>query len=185
MQIAKRFTKMELISLLSAVTLGLMAVTAPTVSAQDTTQDSASAPTVTTYDKWTLRCTTTEGQEVCTLNQRVMNSETNQTLALFQIRHLPNGQDIMLITVQLGVDLRKGAFIQVTETQRIPNLSYTVCQTSGCRIQFPLNPETIAVLRTAGEGRFVFGMLNAEQNSVFPISFDGFSAAYNAFVATQ
>jgi len=40
-------------------------------------------------------------------------------------------------------------------------------------------------MQAAGQGRLIFGQPNQEQNIALPISFAGFSAAYNAFVATQ
>ena len=91
----------------------------------------------------------------------------------------------MIITLQLGVDLRKGAFIQITEDQFINNLTYTMCLADGCRLQFPLNSEVISAMGYAGEGRLIFGRPNREQNIALPISFAGFSTAYFAYVATQ
>lgn len=173
---------MGIINFLSALAISFFFTATPSAIAQE---EDSNLTRRDTYQDWLLSCAAPEGQEVCQLSQRIVNTETRERLARLQIRRLPNGTDVMIITLQLGVDLRKGAFIQVTEDQFINDLTYTMCLDDGCRLQFPLNLDIITAMRTAGEGRLVFGRPNLEQNIALPVSFAGFSAAYNAYVATH
>ena len=168
-------------NLFSAVAVGFMVATTPTLNAQE---EEGTFTRRDNFQDWLLTCIAPEGREVCQLSQGIVNSETKQRLARLQIRRLANGTDVMIITLPLGVALRKGASIQVTEDQLI-NMTYTMCRADGCRLQFPLNAEVITAMRAAGEGRLVFGRPNVEQNTALPVSFVGFSAAFNAYVATH
>ena len=169
-------------NLFSAVAVSFMVATTPTLNAQE---EEGTFTRRDTYQDWLLTCIAPEGREVCQLSQGIVNTETKQRLARLQIRRLPNGTDVMIVTLPLGVDLRKGAGIQVAKDQFINNLTYTMCLADGCRLQFPLNAEVIIAMRAAGEGRLVFGRPNVEQNTALPVSFTGFSAAFNAYVATH
>ncbi len=172
---------MGIINFLPVLALSFFFATAPSANAQE---EDSNLTRSYTYQDWLLSCAAPEGKEVCRLSQVIINKETKKPLARLMIRRLPNGTDVMIITLQLGVDLRKGAFIQITEDQFINNLTYTMCLADGCRLQFPLNPEIISAMGNTGEGRLIFGRPNNEQNIALPVSFAGFTTGYYAYIAS-
>ena len=173
---------MGIINFLPVLAISFLFAATPSAIAQE--EDSTLSRS-DTYEDWLLSCAAPEGKDICRLSQVILNTETKKPLARLLVRRLPNGTDVMIITLQLGVDLRKGAEIQVSEEQFINNLTYTMCLADGCRLQFPLNSEVISAMGNVGEGRLIFGRPNREQNIALPISFAGFSTAYFAYVATQ
>lgn len=156
----------------------------PAAMAQDAEQPQPSRRD--TFQDWTLTCFPTDNGEVCNLSQAFVQQESGRAIMRAFVRHLPNAQnDVMILTVPLGVDLRKGASLQVTEDKFINSLTYTMCLQDGCRVQFPLTAEALDLMRTAGQGRMIFGRPNQEQNIGVPVSFNGFAEAYASFLGTQ
>lgn len=139
-----------------------------------------------TFQDWTLTCFPTDNGEVCNLSQAFVQQDSGRAIMRAFVRKLPGAENaIMILTVPLGVDLRKGASLQVTEDQFINKLTYTMCLQDGCRLQFQLTTEALDIMRTADQGRLIFGRPNQEQNIGIPISFKGFAEAYASFLGTQ
>ncbi len=139
-----------------------------------------------TFQDWTLTCFTTENGESCNLSQAFVEKESGRPMMRAIVRRLPGAEtDIMILTVPLGVNLRKGASMQVTDDKFINNLTYTMCLPDGCRLQFQLTAEALDLMRTADRGRLIFGRPNQEQNIGVPVSFNGFAEAYASFLGTQ
>lgn len=160
-----------------------------TFSASALAQDSDDESQLTRRDNfqdWVLTCVAPEGKDVCQIVQAFVNTETKNMLMRIQVRKVPDGPHVMIITLPLGVDLRKGGALRVAEGQVINNLTYTMCLADGCRMQFPLNDDVLAAMRAATDkGDVIFGRPNAEKNIGIPVSFAGFSEAYDALVATE
>lgn len=140
-----------------------------------------------TFQDWSLTCFANDaGAEVCNISQAFVQQDSNRAILRAIVRQVPGGTNhIMILAVPLGVDLRKGASLQVTEDQFINNLTYTMCLPDGCRLQFPMTQEAVDAMRTAGRGRLIFGRPNQEQNIAVPVSFNGFAEAYAALLAAQ
>lgn len=154
------------------------------VAAQD--GDAPEASRRDTYQDWVLVCFPTDAGEACSLQQAFVQQDTGRPILRAIVRRLPNAENaIMIVTVPLGVDLRKGAALQVAEEQFINGLTYTMCLQDGCRLQFQLTQESLDAMRTADQGRLIFGRPNQQQNIGVPVSFSGFAEAYAAFLGTQ
>ncbi len=140
-----------------------------------------------TFQDWTLTCFTTENGEACNLSQAFVQQDSGRAIMRAIVRRLPGAENaVMILTVPLGVNLRKGASLQITEDKFLNNLTYTMCLQDGCRLQFPLTAEALQLMGASTErGRLIFGRPNQEQNIGVPISFNGFSEAYASFLGTQ
>ncbi len=161
-----------------------LAMAAPPAMAQDDDQPQPSRRD--RYQDWTLTCFTTETGENCNLNQAFVEKDSGRAILRAIVRKFPNTENaIMILAVPLGVDLRKGASLKVTDDKFLNNLEYTMCLPDGCRLQFPLTQEAVDLMRTATQGQLIFGRPNQEQNIGVPISFNGFGEAYAAFLGAQ
>jgi len=169
---------------LTALALGAMTI-APQAFAQE--DEEQNLPTRReTFQDWVLTCFNNDaGVEACNISQAFVQRDSNRAILRAIVRQAPGAtENIMILAVPLGVDLRKGAALQISEDKGA-KLTYTMCLPDGCRLQFTLNDEALDLMRTADKGQLIFGRPNQQQNIGVPVSFNGFTEAYAALLATE
>jgi len=158
----------------------LMLTASSAVMAQDAGFPGGATTLRESFGDWTVSCAIGEQDgkpaRVCALTQQQVNTEGKHVLSI-ELHPESNGAAGTLV-LPFGLDLVKGAGLQVDERQLAEPLPYSTCIPLGCLISLTLNADAVSALRAGGlltAQPTVLGGDNAE----FGISLTGFSAAFN------
>jgi invasion protein IalB len=167
---------------------------APAPPAQHTVQDpQAGQPdvpqrTTATYEDWIVQCETQNGppaQKQCDMSQitQVQVQGKSQPFSRVAIPHPAKGQPVKLI-VQLPVNASFAANVKIQTSDSDPGLAapFARCVPNGCFADFEIKDDAMKKFRAAtGSGKLSFADSGARDVTI-PISFKGFSQAYEALL---
>jgi invasion protein IalB len=127
------------------------------------------------FGDWSKICSPVEQGEVCQISQTVNQNESGQRLFQTSIGYVSESENpIMFLTAPLGMYLPRGITLELTE-DTLTTAVVQRCDVNGCLAVTPLEPAFLDAMKTAKEGRLIFGR-TAEQNMAVPLSLMGFTA---------
>lgn len=152
-------------------------------ASQTSNQDGAPQQTAATYEDWLFRCDSKPGpppQTVCEIVQFTQRQGQQGPLTQIVIGKPVKGQPTkLLIQVPTNSWLPSGVRLRAGEKDAGVVGEFKWCFATGCIAQIDANTDTIQKFRTAAEG--ALQLKDASQRElVFPVSFKGFGAAYDA-----
>jgi len=154
----------------------------PGVQAQ--AQDSAPDALRETFRDWTVQCEMRpETGRVCEMLQQVSHDETGRNVLLFSLRYNTDGDLVGVLVLPFGLRLAEGVQIAVGETVFGP-FGFDTCLNNGCVVLAVLEPQDITAMRAGVEGQIQAVTRNGEAFGI-PVSFMGFTAAFNRLNALQ
>ncbi|WP_421704399.1 invasion associated locus B family protein [Aliiroseovarius sp.] len=155
-------------SLLAALTLGF----APAAQAQQAAPSSLSV----TYQDWTVRCASVEGQagQVCEMVQDLNQADTGRRVLSVLIRQAEGETGLTLVT-PFGLKLSEGVKLGVDGTE-LTTLDYETCLPSGCIAALVLSEPQIESLQAGAEAQVTL-VDTAGQDLSLTLSLAGFSGA--------
>ena len=157
--------------------LGLaVAAIAPRAGAQQST--------TATYQDWTLRCAITAGSpshKSCDMEQVAHLPNTQQPFSRVGLTRAAKGEPMTLsVQVPVNVWLATGIRIEIGGKDAGSPSPFTRCAPAGCFAAIPLTDAEIQTFR-AGTATAAVVFANAAQQKVaVPLSFKGFSQAFDA-----
>jgi invasion protein IalB len=157
----------------------------------------AQQSTTATYEDWTVRCLTNAGpppQKLCDMEQLSHFQSKEQPFSRVAIARPEKGKPVSLaVQVPVNVWLATGIRIEFDgkdagkDASKDASLSasFTRCGPAGCFAEIALNAATIQKFR-AGTAPATLVFANAAQAPVtIPLSFKGFTQAYDALAKEQ
>ena len=144
--------------------------------------------TSATYEDWVVECQTRAGppaEKVCEM-QQVTQAQVQGTTRPFSRVVIPRpakGQPVKLV-VQVPVNVSFHADVRIVTGDADPalNAPFAQCVPSGCFADFALKDETIKKLGAlSAPGKLTFADAGGHEIAV-PISFKGFTAAFDALL---
>jgi invasion protein IalB len=149
-------------------------------------QPAPSAPqqTTATYNDWIVRCETHAGpppQKTCEMVQFTKLQGQAGVLTQVAIGRPVRGQPLkIVIQVPIGVWLPAGVKLSSGAKDPVLSASYKRCLPAACFADVEIKDDTIKRFRAASEtGKLQFKDAN-QKDVALPVSFKGFSAAYDA-----
>ena len=140
--------------------------------------------TTATYDDWTLQCEVQSGppqQRSCGIWQ--IAQMQGRPFSRVEIGRPVQNQPLRLVAqVPVNVSLRAGVRLQTGDADPGLVVAFNRCMTAGCFAEFDLSQDTLKKFRRASAGAKLTFKNAAGQEVGVPISFKGFSSAFDALV---
>lgn len=166
---------------LAATLAGFLALVA---GVQARAQDSAPDALRETFRDWTVQCEMRpETGRVCEMLQQVSHDESGRNVLLFSMRYNAEDDLVGVLVLPFGLRLSEGVQIAVGETTFGP-FGFDTCLNNGCVVLAVFDPQDITAMRAGVEGQIQAVTRNGETFAI-PISFMGFTAAFNRLSALQ
>jgi invasion protein IalB len=150
--------------------------------------NSAPQRTTATYDDWIVQCETQTGpplRTVCEMTQLTQLQVQGKTQPFSRIvvpqpvKGMPSG---LVVQVPVNVSFATKVKIQTSDSDQGIEVPFARCVPDGCFAEFSIASEGLAKLRSASTGgKLSFGDSAARTISI-PLSFNGFSKAYDALI---
>ncbi len=168
----------------SAPTLPRPATTAHPVPRRTTVEDKGPQSTTATYGDWILQCqmqSETSAAKLCDIAQVAQVQGNNNPFSRVAVARPAKGQPFrLMVQVPINVSLNKSVRIQTDSSDPGVAAPFARCVPTGCFADFELNDETLKKLRSAsGAGKVSFADASGRDIAV-PLSFKGFSQAFDA-----
>lgn len=129
------------------------------------------------HQDWQILCETTPEGETCFVTQAAVDQSGEPVMQIMLGRL--QGENVMVIYLPLGIDLRPGMLFQVGDTLR-REFPFQTCLPNGCRVVARVDAEMLSAMRSGN--RFLVGVKPLESDSVVAIegSLMGFTAGFRA-----
>jgi invasion protein IalB len=153
---------------------------------QQPAQDESPQRTTATYDDWILQCQMQPGsppQKICEMAQVTQVEGRNIPFSRVALARPAKDQPVKLI-VQVPVNVSFNANVRVQTSESDSGLAapFARCVPSGCFAEIEVGEDALKKLRAAtGAGKLSFADA-AGRNVSVPLSFKGFSQAFEALV---
>jgi invasion protein IalB len=161
---------------------------APSAQANPPTQTSAPQRTTATYDDWIVQCETQTGppaRKVCEMTQltQLQVQGKSQPFSRVIVPHPMKDQpSTMIVQVPVNVSFATNVRIQSGEGDQGIVAPFARCVPDGCFSDFEIKDEALKKFRSASTtGKLSFADASGRGLSV-PLSFKGFSNAYDALM---
>lgn len=130
-----------------------------------------------THQDWQVLCEDTPTGENCFISQAIIDDEGEPVMQI-SLGRLED-DNVMVIYLPLGLDLRPGILFQVEEKVR-REFPFQTCLPNGCRVVAPVDEEMLTAMRTGSQ--FVVGIktLGSDRVGVIEGSLMGFTAGFRA-----
>lgn len=164
---------------LAALLPGAMPASAQTKQAQPAPQSSSPQMTTATYDDWTVRCETRDGSTNCEMSQAMQIKGQAQPVSQIAIGRLSKSEPMKVIfQVPINVWIPDNVSLVIEETATTVKSNFTRCVPVGCFTEADMKDDMIGKFSKAEKGgRLEFTDSNRQKIAI-PVSFKGFSAAY-------
>jgi invasion protein IalB len=158
----------------------------PPAQATPAVQSNAPQRTTATYDDWVVQCETVAGppeRKVCEMAQvtQLQVQGKTQPFSRAVVPHPAKDQPVRLV-VQLPVNVTfsTNVRVQISDGDQGLALPFTRCVPDGCFADFEIKEDTLKKFRSASTGgKLSFADASGRGISI-PLSFNGFSKAYDA-----
>lgn len=129
------------------------------------------------HQDWQILCETTPEGETCFITQAAVD-QSGEPVMQIMVGRL-EGENVMVVYLPLGIDLRPGMLFQVGDTLR-REFSFQTCLPNGCRVVARVDAEMLSAMRSGN--KFLVGVKPLEADSVAVIegSLSGFTAGFRA-----
>jgi invasion protein IalB len=160
-------------TLLAALCSGAWLLSALPLGAQTLDQVRPGA----THQDWQVLCEDTTTGENCFISQAIVDDEGDPVMQISLGRL--EGDNVMVIYLPLGLDLRPGILFQIEDKVR-REFPFQTCLPNGCRVVAEVDEEMLTAMRTGSQ--FVVGLktLGSDRVGVIEGSLMGFTAGFRA-----
>lgn len=144
----------------------------------------AQQQTTATYDDWTVRCTAGAGtppQKLCDMEQLFQLKGKEQPFSRVVIARQGKGKPLRLIAqLPVNVFMASGVKIEIGGKDAGLSGAFTRCLPGGCFAAIEIADAALRQLLAAGAPARIVYANAAEQPVAIPLSFKGFSRAFEA-----
>jgi invasion protein IalB len=149
-------------------------------------QSKAPQLTTATYDDWTVRCETRDTTNSCEMSQSMQIKGQSQPVSQIAIGRLNKTDPLKLVfQVPINVWIPDNVSLVVEEAATTIKANFTRCIPIGCFAEADLKDDMIAKLGKATKGGRLEFADAGRQKIAIPVSFKGFSAAYDGLNAKK
>jgi len=141
----------------------------------------AGAQETQNFGDWTLACQDNNGQQVCQIGQRAVNTQSKRPILQIAVTY-QSQQPVMRIITPLGVLLPQNLHVNI-DGQGASTLPYVQCLPGGCSTTVKLEPETVKKLKSGQKFNVSFALPNQKDPVTVPMSLNGFTDALDALAA--
>lgn len=164
------------------IALALLLVSADLARAQS----KAPQLTTATYDDWTVRCETRDTTSSCEMSQSMQIKGQSQPVSQIAIGRLSKTEPLKLVfQVPINVWIPDNVSLVVEEAATTVKANFTRCIPIGCFAEADLKDDIVAKLGKADKGGRLEFADAGRQKIAIPVSFKGFTAAYDALNAKK
>jgi invasion protein IalB len=161
----------------------------PTVQPANPAQGNSPQRTTATYEDWIVQCETQSGgtpARACEMTQVTQFQGKNQPFTRIAVLRPTKDQARRLIVqVPVNVSFSTHVRIQINEADQGLDTPFARCTPNGCFAEMELKDETLKKFRSAsGPGKLSFADAGGH-NVAVPLSFNGFSPAFDALIAER
>jgi invasion protein IalB len=160
---------------------------APVVQPGQAAQSNSPQRTTATYEDWIVQCETQTGSsptKICDMTQ-VSQFQGKPFTRIAILRPIKDQARRIIVQVPVNVSFSTHVRVQINEADQGLDSPFARCTPNGCFAELELKDDTLKKLRSAtGSGKLTFAD-SAGQNVAVPVSFNGFSPAYDALVAER
>jgi invasion protein IalB len=128
-----------------------------------------------TYQDWQVACVQQDTGSRCVMRQQQINKQSGQQVVAIELLAAEGKLDGVLV-LPFGLDLEKGAVLQIDIGADDPALRFRTCLPAGCVVQVSFDAKIIANLRK-GEALKVKVVADGGSEAPLSISLKGFSPA--------
>jgi len=158
------------------------AQTAPSKSTTNTSPQMTTA----TYDDWTVRCETRDTATSCEMSQAMQIKGQAQPVSQIAVGRLNKGEPLKLVfQVPINVWIPDNIALVVDEGAITVKANFTRCIPVGCFAETDLKDDMTAKLGKAEKGGRLEFADASRQKIAIPVSFKGFTAAYEGLNAKK
>lgn len=127
------------------------------------------------HQDWQVLCETSPGGETCFITQAAAD-DTGEPVMQIMLGRL-QGENVMVVYLPLGIDLRPGMLFQVGDTLR-REFPFQTCLPNGCRVVARVDEEMLSAMRSGST--FLIGVrpLESDRVAVIEGSLMGFTAGF-------
>jgi len=142
--------------------------------------------TTATYGDWVVQCemtTTQPPQKICDMSQATQIQGRNLPFSRVAVARPVSGRPVRLV-VQVPVNVSFGTKVHIQTGDTDPGIvaPFVRCRPDGCFAEFDIKEDLLRKLRAAsGVGKVSFADSGGHDVAV-PLSFNGFSQAYDALL---
>lgn len=154
----------------------------------DLAQAQSKAPQLTTatYDDWTVRCEAHDTTSSCEMSQAMQIKGQSQPVSQIAIGRLNKTDPLKLVfQVPINVWIPDNVSLVVEEANTTIKANFTRCIPIGCFAEADLKDDMIAKLGKVSKGGRLEFADAGRQKIAIPVSFKGFTAAYDALNAKK
>lgn len=158
--------------------------------AQQTPSTPSNEPqrTTATYDDWIVQCETQAGSpprktcEMTQLTQIQVQGKTQPFSRIIVSQPVKGMPTTLLVQVPVNVTFATKVKILTGDTDQGIETPFTRCVPDGCFADFPVGADSLAKLRAASTGGKLSFADSTGRAITTPLSFNGFSKAYDALI---
>lgn len=137
------------------------------------------------YGDWVVSCAidTENGssRKVCGFSQEQSNAQSHQRVLAIELQ--PADATVQgTLALPFGLDLTKGATLQIDGGMVFANLPFRTCVPGGCLVKLSFDAKSVAALRTASNLKLNVFPVNGQEMSL-TISLKGFPDALDRTIA--
>lgn len=142
--------------------------------------------TTATYDDWTVRCEVRDTATSCEMSQAMQIKGQAQPVSQIAIGRLTKTDPLkMVFQVPINIWIQDNIALIVDESTTAVKANFTRCIPMGCFAEADVKDDMIAKLGKADKGgRLEFSDANRQKIAI-PVSFKGFTAAYEGLNAKK
>jgi len=162
---------------LSLLLAGIVAASAQSKSPQMTTA---------TYDDWTVRCEVRDAVTSCEMSQAMQIKGQAQPVSQIAIGRLTKADPLkMVFQVPINIWIQDNISLVIDESTTAVKANFTRCIPVGCFAEADIKDDMIAKLGKAEKGGRLEFSDAGRQKIAIPVSFKGFTAAYEGLNAKK
>jgi len=162
---------------LSLLLAGVVAASAQSKSPQMTTA---------TYDDWTVRCEVRDAVTSCEMSQAMQIKGQAQPVSQIAIGRLTKADPLkMVFQVPINIWIQDNISLVIDESTTAVKANFTRCIPVGCFAEADIKDDMIAKLGKAEKGGRLEFSDAGRQKIAIPVSFKGFTAAYEGLNAKK
>lgn len=129
------------------------------------------------YGDWTVGCSMVDSRKTCTVYQTQFAENTQQRLLAMELSSGAKEGAAGVLALPFGLDLAKGASLQIGDSMPVFRLQFETCYPAGCIVPFSFDEGTLAKLRAAKQIKISALSAGDSQPVDLLVSLNGFSVA--------
>jgi len=142
--------------------------------------------TTATYDDWTVRCEVRDATTSCEMSQAMQIKGQAQPVSQIAIGRLTKTDPLkMVFQVPINIWIQDNIALVIDESTTAVKANFTRCIPMGCFAEADIKDDMIAKLGKAQKGGRLEFSDGGRQKIAIPVSFKGFTAAYEGLNAKK